>query len=506
MNHPLQQPPGQTPAYAVYPCGPNAQWVLYPDYLAVMRNEPGAQPFTIDLDDLYGVDYKEPGMTSGSAQIRPVDRLMESFSDESALIFALDARHKQQRQVFLRTLASVAPHVIIQPVDVSPEKDLRRRINTARARASIAAREERKSERLAEQQALKEAADAAAFERSFVRADGTVAPKPALLVGSVRRTHLRLYQDAIVLVDPDRPTGHQAEIAHDPAQVTEMQWGQSEDGWCFVRLEPTGDIVHLDISNDPTAARCTPEEMGVALDHFSGMYPALRVRRIAVLADEFSKIIAVTSGGYLEKKIKAALDFIPGVTAERHLTGGNGPTIALDPVRQKFCVIDVSTWVCRIYGPSNLLSVEVYENSRMQVSHRRDGRGARALATTGFLVGDVVSFSAGLAANKASKPKEELLELTLRITLDDPKLPIIDMRLSSGSVKLSGGVHHSMSAEARTWASLINALIRSSEQQAAAPTPPQSIVAELAQLANLHAAGHLTNAEFAELKSRLIGR
>jgi hypothetical protein len=42
---------------------------------------------------------------------------------------------------------------------------------------------------------------------------------------------------------------------------------------------------------------------------------------------------------------------------------------------------------------------------------------------------------------------------------------------------------------------------------AAAPsTTPQSIVAKLAQLANLHAADHLTDPEFADLKCHLVGR
>lgn len=512
MNDPRHQEPDSIPAHVVYPCGPHVQWVLYMDHLAVMRSDPKAQSFSIDLNDLYGIDYKEPGLGSGSAQIRPVDHVFETFEDESVLIFSLDAKYKQQRQVFLQTLVAHVPHVVIQPVDVSPEKELRRRINTARARASIAAREKQKADRRAEQKAQQEAATAAAVKKSFMRADGTVALEPVGIIGPVLGRHIRLYTDAIVEVDGKGPYQYSTEILHNPTEVSEIQWGFTERGQGFVRLEPQGQLVHLDISKDPTAALCSQEELTVALQQFEQLYPALSVRRIAVLGDELNKVMALTVGQSTEKKVRTALTFIPRFSAGRHLiSAGGGRAIALDPVQQKFCVIDLRTWVCRIYMPSNLLSVEVYEDSRVQVSHRRDGRDARALATTGLLVGDVVSLTAGLAANKASKPKEHLTELTLRIALDDPDLPICDMRLSGGAVKLSGGAHQSMSAVARTWASLLSALIRSSEQNASAHSPgstlpAQSVVSELAQLADLFAAGHLTAEEFAELKARLIGR
>lgn len=340
-------------------------------------------------------------------------------------------------------------------------------------------------------------------QRSLSRPDGSTAPEPAAILGPALGTHFRLYPDAIVLVTAARKGQDRCELVHEAAQLTELQWGGTAKGRAFIRLEPVGSVAHLDISHDPTAVSCTPEELQVALRTVHEIYPALPVRRIAVLADVLGSIIF----GSTEKRVRAALGFIPWFTADRHLAGSGRYAIALDSGQQKFCVIDVETWECRIYRPSDLLSVEVFEDSRVQVSHRRDGRGARALATGGFLVGDPISFGIGLAANNASKPKEQLLELSLRVAIDDPKMPICDVALSCGSTKLSGAAHRSLSADARAWASLIGALIRSSQSTPApssASGPPLSIAAELAQLAGLRQAGHLTDAEFVELKARLL--
>lgn len=123
---------------------------------------------------------------------------------------------------------------------------------------------------------------------------------------------------------------------------------------------------------------------------------------------------------------------------------------------------------------------------------------------------------AGLAGSKAAKSKDQVHELSLRIELGDPRRPIYDVQLfksASSPVNMGSALHGSLSSDARKWASLLTALIRSAEMhetQSAAPQttpltpPPRSVLDELGQLASLHSSGHLTDDEFTAMKARII--
>jgi hypothetical protein len=166
----MNAPPAEQPV-AIYPCGPDTWWELHLDFLAANTSQVSGKRFNIPLEDLYGIDFKEAGLKPGCAQLIPVDAVLRDVEDESILIFPLDARYKDQRRAFLQTLSTVAPHVVVQPVDVSPDKELKRRVADARVKASIAARDAKKAERLALAQAQRDRAAAVDIQQSFFRPD-----------------------------------------------------------------------------------------------------------------------------------------------------------------------------------------------------------------------------------------------------------------------------------------------------------------------------------------------
>ena len=524
------------PAHVVYPCSPNTRWILFTTHLVVVRDKPGVSSFAIALKDLYRVDHKEPGLVAaGFAEIISARSAAESVAPESNLTFPLDAdpRFKKQRQIFFHTLAAAAPHVVIQPMDRSRAKVLSQELVAARNRVSMVAAANKKAElmdqqraatatsnsakaeRPARQKAIREATAAADVQRSLKRPDGTQAPEPAAIIGSVHIAHFRLYPEDIVLVTSAQAGAVRQEIHLDPATLTGLQWSKSEDGRGYLRFQQIGSDMDRNDPYDPDVVRCSPEELQSSLNKIEELYPSIIIRQ----SPHFGQIKSVlaNAGGNKKKKVLAALNFIAGFSQAQHLIGTNGHAIALDSTRNRFCVIDLNTTTYRVYQAADLQSVEVFEDSKILTRHRKDGRGGRALATAGFLVGDAGSMLAGVAGAKAAKSKDQVHELTLRIELGDPKRPIYDVQLfksASSPLKMGSALHGALSSDARTWASLLTALIRSAETDetaTAAPqavpqaTLPRSVVDELAQLANLHSSGHLTDDEFTAMKARIIG-
>lgn len=365
------------------------------------------------------------------------------------------------------------------------------------------------------QKAIRESTAAADLKRSLRRPDGTQAPEPTAIIGSVHAAHLRLYPDAIVLVTSAQSGAVREEIHLALNTLIALQWSKSEEGRGYLRFHEVGSEMDRNDPDDPDVVRCSPEELQRSLRKIEELYPSITIRE----SPHFGQIKSVlaSAGRDKKKKVQAALNFIAGFSEAECLIGTNGHVIALDSIRNRLCVLDLDGETYRVYRAADLQSVEVFEDSKTLTRHRKDGRGGRALATAGFLVGDAGSLLVGLTAAKAAKSKDQVHELTLRIELADPKLPIYDVQLfksPNSPLKMGSALHGGLSTQARTWASLLTALIRYAESQEAAAattqavppgTPPRSVVDELSQLAGLHSSGHLTDAEFAAMKARLIG-
>ncbi|WP_411376390.1 SHOCT domain-containing protein [Arthrobacter sp. MPF02] len=530
----IQQQGGSAsaPCHAVYPCSAHTRWIVYTTHLVVESSEPGIQPLEIGLGDLRRIDYKESGFTSaGFAEIVPAGGAPGTSTSDLTFPLSADSKLKQQREVFLQTLAAAAPHVVIQPMERSRVRDLSRHLTAVRHRAAMVAATNKKAElmdqqrdaaeaaeksaeRRAQQKAIREVTAAADLQRSLMRPDGTRAPEPAAIVGSVHAAHFRLYPDAIVLVTSAQAGAMRQEIHFDPHPLSSLQWSKSEEGRGYLRFHEAGSDIDRNDPDDPNAVRCSPEKLQWSLNKIQELYPSISIRQSQHFGD--IKSVLASAGWSKQEKVLAALNAIAGFSQAKHLIGSNGHVIALDSARNRLCVLDLNRADYRVYQAADLQSVEVFEYSKTLTRHRKDGRGGRALATAGFLVGDAGSMLVGMTAAKAAKSKDQVHEITLRIELSDPKRPIYDVQLfrsANSPLKMGSALHASISSQARTWSSLLTALIRYAESQAvasvapqAAPsaTPPPSVVDELSRLAALHSSGHLTDAEFATMKARLI--
>jgi hypothetical protein len=368
----------------------------------------------------------------------------------------------------------------------------------------------------AEREALRKSrhAEAAedALERSMVRPDGTKAPVPAAVVGSGFGTHLRLYGDAIVVASSSRRNNEPPERPHFLSDLSELQWAFSRKGRCFIRTPPAGPEIHLDISLDPSTVHCTQDELREGLKTIHELYPSLPVRQMTVLGERLDLIGMGTSQSVIDRKVREALAFVPGFTPSNHITGTGSLALGLDSAQHKLCVIDVFTWTCRVYDAAHVLSVEVFEDGQSITRSHRHGKTGRGMVAVGLMVGDFATLAGGMAAGNAAKPRDLIHEVTIRLGINDPEKPLCDVplfRSRSHPIKRGSSWYRSVSTDARSWVSLLTAMTSAADRAAAgadqaAGPPPVSVAAELGQLAQLFADGHLTDAEFAELKGRLI--
>lgn len=385
------------PAHVVYPCSPNTRWILYATRLVVVHDKPEVAPSSIALRNLYRVDFKEPGLvTAGFAEIFSAGSGAESVTLENNLTFPLyaDPRLKRQRQIFFHTLAAAAPHVIIQEMDRSRAKVLSQELFDARNRASMVAAANKKAELMDQQRAaaatanaataaakaaeaervtrektIREATAAADIQHSLRRPDGTRAPEPVAIIGSVHIAHFRLYPEDIVLVTSAQAGAVRKEIHLDPAALAGLQWSKSEDGRGYLRFQQIGSDMVQDDPDDPDVVRCSPEDLQSSLNKIEELYPQILLRQSPLFGQ--LKSVMASAGGNQKKKVLAALNSIAGFSQAQHLIGTNGHAIALDSTRNRFCVIDLNSSIYRIYHAANLQSVEVFEDSKILTRHRK---------------------------------------------------------------------------------------------------------------------------------------
>lgn len=215
-----------------------------------------------------------------------------------------------------------------------------------------------------------------------------------------------------------------------------------------------------------------------------------------------------------------------GFTASQKLVRGalpmviSGPTPALlvDENSEKVCFYsDYLVSEPIFFAFSALVSSEIVEDGT-SVTTTRTSRGSQAVGAVvgnliagplGFVVGGLSGKTVGTTSTKVSK-------VELKILVDDARQPSIVIPFLTSQLSRSGSVYASKRKDAELWHETISVLIRRADMkrtasQAQPVAPPVqaaatgSVADELKKLADLRAAGVLTDEEFAAQKQRVLG-
>lgn len=351
----------------------------------------------------------------------------------------------------------------------------------------------------------------ARLQAALRRPDGSSAPMPsASFIGS--RGSLLVYPDSIVI-----------QKATDLGSVREKRYLlqdvdrilRSSDGEEAVAVMPKGSsLVVLDVSANPWAVSAYPEENP---RFWHGIYDLSHSLGVETVTSPRATIAGLCRGVRDPARL-AELPFEVGFTkfpdfSVSRLLHNDYDSIAVDNTRKKIGILNKEFMAGRLYNAADVMSVEVYEDGR-SISQASRGRQIGAALVGNFIAGGSGAVIGGLGARVRSR--DEIHDLTFRITLDDEEYPIFDLRLNKGAVLKGSVLHSKLSTTARGWASLLEAMmhntrpnIQASEasgQEDARKSVPtmHGLADELAKLAALRASGVLSEQEFSRLKQRLI--
>lgn len=273
-------------------------------------------------------------------------------------------------------------------------------------------------------------------------------------------------------------------------------------------------IIVLDVSANSWAVSAYPEENPQFWHDIHKLAPSVPVETVT----SPKAAIAGLCRGVRDPARLAELPFeigftkFPGFSVSR-LLHNDHDSIALDNTRKKIGILNKEVMAGRVFRAADVMSVEVYEDGRT-ISQANRGRQVGAALVGNIIAGGPGAVIGGLGARVRSR--DEIHDLTLRLTVDDRKFPIFDLRLNKAAVLKGSVLHSELSTTARGWASLVEAMMRtagpslqaseaSSEEKLRNSAPSMHGLAdELAKLSALRASGVLTEEEFSRLKQRLI--
>lgn len=340
--------------------------------------------------------------------------------------------------------------------------------------------------------------------------DGSLAPMPwASFIGA--RESMLVYPDSVV-IQKATPSGSVREKRYSLQEIDRFL--RSYDVGEAVAVVPkNSSIVVLDVSANPWAVSAYRDENPQFWQQIAELAPLLPVETVT----SPSAAIAGICSGVRDPVRLAELPFEVCFTkftdfSVSRLLHNDYDSIALDSGRKKIAILNKEFMAGRVYSVADVMSVEVYEDGR-SISQANRGRQVGAALVGNFIAGGPGAVIGGLGAKVRSR--DEIHDLTLRLTLDDAEFPLFDLKLNK-SVVLKGSVLHSkLSSSARGWASLLEAMMRttgprfqtpgsSREEPQNAGSPMQGLADELGKLSALRASGILTDEEFTRLKQRLI--
>lgn len=124
------------------------------------------------------------------------------------------------------------------------------------------------------------------------------------------------------------------------------------------------------------------------------------------------------------------------------------------------------------------------------------------------LAGPAAAIIGGLGAHQHSA--DLVQRVTLRIELEDPAKPVIDVDFLTAAAPRGSQYHERANQEARMWSSLITAMMRATEvgnetEKPVLEAPSESRLEQLSKLGKLRDAGILTQDEFDQEKARILG-
>jgi hypothetical protein len=200
------------------------------------------------------------------------------------------------------------------------------------------------------------------------------------------------------------------------------------------------------------------------------------------------------------------------------IISGPTPALLIDEKREKVCFYsDYLVSEPRIFGFEDLVSSEIVEDGS-SVTTTRTSRGSQVIgATVGTLVAGPLGFVVGgLSGKTVGTSSTKVTRIELKIIVNDARQPSIVIPFLTSERSRSEPVYVTIRKDAEHWHETISVLIRradvkrmashsqsvASSAQAAATG---SVADELKKLADLRAAGVLTDEEFATQKQRLLG-
>ncbi|MFJ4208536.1 SHOCT domain-containing protein [Paenarthrobacter sp. NPDC089675] len=181
--------------------------------------------------------------------------------------------------------------------------------------------------------------------------------------------------------------------------------------------------------------------------------------------------------------------------------------VALDSNSNQIAYAEAPNYLAKFVEARKLISVTVYEDQR-SITHTHRGRQIGAA-----YIGNKVAGSAGAvigALGARSHSEDQVNRVTLRIELEDATKPVLDVEFLRAPAPRASSFHEKANREARTWSSLITAMIRSIDEATPHPISPEMEVSGsrlemLEKLATLKERGTLTQEEFEAEKARILG-
>ncbi|MEJ1113274.1 SHOCT domain-containing protein [Paenarthrobacter sp. CCNWLY172] len=182
--------------------------------------------------------------------------------------------------------------------------------------------------------------------------------------------------------------------------------------------------------------------------------------------------------------------------------------IALDPASNQLAYAEGPDYSAKFVDGRKIMSVTVYEDQR-SITHANRGRQIGAAYVGHKVAGQAGAIIGGLGARQHSE--DVVRRVTLRIELEDSTKPVIDIDFLTAAAPRGSVYHERANQEARTWSSLITAMMRATEagkeiEPSVSDGPGESRLEQLTKLGQLRDSGVLTQAEFDQEKARILGR
>lgn len=162
-------------------------------------------------------------------------------------------------------------------------------------------------------------------------------------------------------------------------------------------------------------------------------------------------------------------------------------------------------WKPTLVSAKQIMSVTIYEDGQT-VTHASRLRQVGGALVGNALAGDKGAIIGGLGAKTTSV--DAIKSVVLRLEIDDPRNPIIGVNFLRYPDKRGGRLYEQASVAARSFSSLITAIMRRSEAASEGTVVPpvgDRKLEDIAKLAQMRDQGVLTEQEFIREKARILG-